>query len=79
MWKLVSQYQLSWRLKDNLGVVYLRFEDGTLESLEPGSLQELAALGDILRNEKPVYYHTASGDLITGWEPTGEEEDSAPP
>ena len=74
MWKLVSQYSLNWRAAQNSGIIWLRFGDGTLVDIRPDSVGELAALGDLLRNEKPVYYHTNTGDLATGWEPTGEQE-----
>lgn len=74
MWKLVNQYSLNWRAEQNAGIIWLRLSDDTNASIQPDSVQELAALGDILRNEKPVYFHTGTGDLSTGWEPTGEEE-----
>ena len=74
MWKIVNQYSLNWRAATDSGIIWLYFADGTTENIRPSSVQELAALGDILRNEKPVYYHTTSGDLTTGREPTGEEE-----
>ena len=74
MWKIVEQYQLAWRAKDNVGIIYLFFSDGSLESIQPDSIQELDALGNILRNEKPIWFHTTSKDLTTGREPTGELE-----
>lgn len=74
MWKLISNYSLNWRPATNTGVIYMYFADGTIGQMSPDSVLELAALGDILRNEKPVYFHTASGDISTGREPTGEEE-----
>ncbi|MEM7126495.1 MAG: hypothetical protein AAF702_09230 [Chloroflexota bacterium] len=74
MWKLIDNYSLNWRANTNTGVVYLYFADGTIGYLRPDSIQELAAIGDILRNEKPVFYHTDSGDISTGREPSGEEE-----
>ena len=74
MWKQIANYSLNWRAQTNSGVVYLYFSDSTIGYLRPDSIQELAAIGDILRNEKPVYYHTSSGDISTGREPSGEEE-----
>ena len=74
MWKIVNQYSLNWRAQQNSGIIWLKLSDGTNANIQPDSVQELATLGDILRNEKPVYYHTSTGDLSTGWEPTGEEE-----
>ena len=74
MWKIVNQYQLCWRASDNIGIIYLNLSDGTTASIKPDSIQELSSMGDILRNEKPIFYHTSSGDFCTGWEPTGELE-----
>ena len=74
MWKTVERYSLGWRTKSKAGIIYLKFSDGTFANIQPHSVQEVAALGDILRNEQPVYYHTVSGDLATGWDPIGEEE-----
>jgi len=74
MWKIVDHYQLAWRAKDNIGIIYLFFSDNTYEGIRPDSIQELSALGDILRNEKPIWFHTTSKDLSTGREPTGELE-----
>ena len=74
MWKIVNQYALNWRAQQNSGIIWLKLSDGTNANIQPDSVHELAALGDILRNEKPVYYHTGTSNLSTGWEPTGEEE-----
>jgi hypothetical protein len=74
MWKLVDEYSLNWRANQNSGIIWLKLNDGTSANVQPDSVQELTALADILRNEKPVYYHTVSGDLSTGWEPLGEAE-----
>ena len=74
MWKMVEHYDLSWRTKDNVGIIYLYFSDGSYEDIQPDSIQELDALGNILRNEKPIWFHTTSKDLSTGREPTGELE-----
>ena len=74
MWKIVNQYSLNWRAHQNSGIIWLNLADGSNASIQPDSVQELMALADILRNEKPVYYQTDSGDLSSGWEPTGEQE-----
>ena len=74
MWKIVNQYALNWRATTNSGIIWLKLSDGTNANIQPDSVQELTGLADILRNEKPVWYHTGTGDLSTGWEPTGEEE-----
>jgi hypothetical protein len=74
MWKIVTSYSLNWRASTNSGIIWLNLVGAPLVNIQPDTVQELAALGDILRWEKPVYYHTGTGDLATGWEPTGEEE-----
>ena len=74
MWKLVENYSLNWQPATNTGVVFMYFADGGVGYFKPDSIQELAAIGDIMRNEKPVYYQTDSGDIATGREPSGEEE-----
>jgi hypothetical protein len=74
MWQLIINYSLNWRAKENSGIIHLQLNDGTLGNIQPDSPSELAALADILRNEKPVFFHTDTGDLSSGWEPTGEGE-----
>ena len=74
MWKQILEYSLNWRADTNTGTIALRLNDGTTASINPDTVEELAALGDILRNEEPVYYNTRFGDISTGWEPTGEGE-----
>lgn len=74
MWHLVINYSLNWRAAENSGIIWLQLDDGSFGSIQPDSAGELAALADILRNEKPVFFHTESGDLSSGWEPTGEGE-----
>ena len=74
MWQLIINYSLNWRAAQNSGIIWLQLDDGSFASIQPDSPNELAALGDILRNEKPVFYHTGTGDLSSGWEPSGEGE-----
>ncbi|ROS01325.1 hypothetical protein EDC56_1760 [Sinobacterium caligoides] len=74
MWKEVNQYSLNWRAEQNSGIIWLKLADGTDVSIEPDSIEELAALGDILRNEKPIHYNTDNRDLSTSWELVGEGE-----
>jgi len=74
VWKQIESYSLNWRAETNTGTINLRLVDGTTASINPDTVQELAALGDILRNEEPLYYNTRFGDISTGWEPTGEQE-----
>lgn len=73
-WKQVYEYQTAWRLEDDLGIIFIFFNDGSFEELRPKSLTDLSALADMLRNEKPIFFHTKTRDLTTGREPTGEQE-----
>jgi len=77
VWKQILEYSLNWRAETNTGAINLRLADDTIATINPDTIEELGALGDILRNEKPVYYNTRFGDLSTGWEPTGEHERKA--
>ncbi|MEP7196395.1 MAG: hypothetical protein ABI851_07720 [Saprospiraceae bacterium] len=79
MWESISLYSVNWRAKTNSGVIDLIFENGTTERIKIDTAQELSTMVDLLRNEKPVYFHTGSKELVTGWEPLGEEERRAGP
>ena len=74
MWKLINSYSLRWNPINNNGGIWLKYDDGEMQFIPMISAIELSALGDILRYEKPVWYHTGLNDFSTGWEPTGEEE-----
>jgi hypothetical protein len=74
MWRLIINYSLNWRAAQDSGIIWLQFDNGDFGNIQPNSAIELAALGDILRNEKPVFFETETGDLSSGWEPTGEGE-----
>ena len=74
MWRTVEEYSLGWRPSTGAGMIYLKFADGTYKNFQPKTVEELAAYGDILRNEKPIYYHMGTGALQTGDEPVGEGE-----
>ncbi len=73
-WRIVERYSLSWQTESNRGVIHLFFKDGFRATVRPESVQELSALADILRNEKPVWYHTITKSISTGKEPIGEGE-----
>jgi hypothetical protein len=77
MWRIVEAYSVNWRATQNAGIIWLKLAGGKLAKTELDSVEELAAVVDILRNEKPVYYHVTTGDLQSGWEPAGEGENAA--
>ena len=74
MWKKVENYSLYWHAADKSGTVYLKLSDETEGSIKRLSKTELAAFGDTLRNEDPVWFHSTRGDLSTEIIPSDEEE-----
>ena len=74
-WDLVVNYQVSWRVKDDLGVIHLFLSNNRVESIQPKTLSDASALADLLRSEKPIYFNRKSKDITTGREPIGEQED----
>lgn len=60
MWKEVKEYGLNWRAHTNSGAVYLLFTDNSTVTIKVDSPTELLVFSDVLRNEKPVHYHTES-------------------
>ena len=74
MWKKVKSYSLYWDASDKFGTVYLKLADETEGSIKRLSKMELAAFGDTLRNEDPVWFHSTRGDLSTEKTPSDEEE-----
>ena len=52
----VDGYALSWSILNNNGVVYLHFANNHQVHVPVDSAQELAALGEILRNSPGIAY-----------------------
>lgn len=74
MWKKVTDYSLYWDASDKSGAVYLTLSDETEGTIKHLSKMELAAFGDTLRNEDPIWFHSTRGDLSTEKKPRDEEE-----
>lgn len=74
MWKRVEGHSMYWAAAEKSGAVYLQLDGGSEGCIRHLSRQELAAVGDILRNESPVWFHTTRGDLSTETVPRDEEE-----
>ena len=68
----ISKYVLQWHHDLNNGKVHLIDINGYDHHINVQTIQELAAFGDILRNEQPIMYN--SHYLQTGEEPVGENE-----
>ncbi len=73
-WNQVKLYRLRWSAQLNKGFVELQLANNKLASIQVDSPQELSALGDMLRNERPIFYNPKFQELYTGGEPTGELE-----
>jgi len=72
-WKIIKSYKAYWRPAANYGVLTIYY-DATFNQQKIDSPQEMLTVVDILRNEKPVWFHTDTKAIATGAEPVGEEE-----
>ncbi|MCP8310271.1 MAG: hypothetical protein L6M37_05300 [Candidatus Methylarchaceae archaeon HK02M1] len=72
-WQIVKGYKAYWRPEMNYGVLTIYYGT-TFNQQKIESPQELLILVDLLRNEKPVWFHTVTKAIVTGVEPVGEEE-----
>ena len=77
--KIVAKYKVEWHKTTNQGwiVLYPASTDGGWTSMAImtfDSAVETAAIADILRNEKPIYWDVDDHVLRTSVEPTGEGE-----
>ena len=72
-WKQIKAYKAYWRPEKNYGVLTIYY-DTTYSQQKIESPQEMLLVLDILRNEKPVSFHTDTKAIATGAEPVGEEE-----
>ena len=76
MWKKIESYSLFWDASNHSGTIYLQLADDTEGSIKHLSQMEVAAFGDILRNEECAWYHSIRGDISTEKTPRYEEERS---
>lgn len=73
----VTWYRLAWSHGQRVGAVTLVCQGNVANSehhLTGLTSQELHALADLLRNERPVFYDPHQQLLYTGNEMVGEEE-----
>ncbi len=73
----VTHYKLNWNFSEGFGTIVL--VDGAIPGSKEATVTGLkyhdyAALVDMLRNERPVYYDAVADELYTGPEMSGEEE-----
>lgn len=74
MWIEIVEYALLWNPKSGMARISLKLRNGNVARFSVPNAESLASLGDILRNENPVYFNTDTSDISTGREPTGEGE-----
>ena len=74
-WKIVKAYKGYWRPQANYGVLTIYY-DTTYNQQKIDTPQEMLTVVDLLRNEKPVWFHTDTKAIATGPEPVGEEEET---
>lgn len=61
----VNGYALSWSILSNTGGVYLHFANNQQVHIPVDSAQELAALGEILRNTPALGYEPKGQVLLS--------------
>ncbi len=74
MWKQVLEHSLNWHMAKRTGCIDLKLDDGSVGAINHLSCLDMDALGNILRNEPHVWYHTTRGDLTSAKTPVDEEE-----
>ena len=78
MWHRVIGYRLQWHAASGKGRVVIIYDDGGPEAqraqFDVASATELAALGEILRDEEPIGFDPDTLTISTGDEPVGENE-----
>ena len=74
MWKLVENYSLNFHNKPRRCAIHLNLADGSSAVVDHLSSDELNTLGNILRSEAQVWYHTHRGDITAHSAPQHEED-----
>ncbi len=74
MWKQVENYALNFHDKPRRCAIHLKLHDGSDAVMDHLTSEELGTLGNILRSEEQVWYHTTRGDLTAHSAPQHEED-----
>lgn len=74
MWKKIENYSLNFHNKPRRTAIHLKLADGSDAIMDHLSIDELHALGTLLREEAQVWYHSTRGDLTAHSAPLHEEE-----
>jgi len=67
-WEEIEAYALAWNIDENRGAVQMRLKNGDMAKIPLDTAPELAAIGDILRNESPSFFSATRKAIRTGWE-----------
>ncbi|MFP4131312.1 MAG: hypothetical protein ACOC3U_05295 [Thiohalospira sp.] len=73
MWRKIDNYVLNWHNHPRRGAIHLRLDDGSEAVIDHLSSDDLSTLGNILRVEPNVWYHTTRGDIAAHSRPEHEE------
>jgi hypothetical protein len=74
MWKKIENYSLNFHNKPRKNAIHLKLADGSDAIMEHLSIEEFNTLGNLLREEAQVWFHTTRGDLTAHSAPLHEEE-----
>ena len=66
----IDQYALAWNHITKSKDITITLKNKEKVHLNVKDAAEFTALATLL-NEEPLYYNTRSGEIISGWEPTG--------
>jgi len=74
MWKKVDNYALNFHNKPRRCAIHLKLADNSDAVMDHLTVEELNTLGNLLREEAQVWYHSTRGDLAAHSAPQHEEE-----
>jgi len=71
----VNKFSISYRPKEDVGMVHLALADGNGADLPVDSPMEASFLYNLLRTDDDVFYDPDNELLVSGMEVTGEHSD----
>lgn len=74
VWKKVDNYTLNFHNNPRRCAIRLKLADDSDAVMDHLTIEELNALGNLLREEEHVWYHSTRGDLAAHSAPPHEEE-----
>ena len=66
----IDKYSLTWNHQTKDHAIKITLKNKEKVSLRIDDAAEFSALA-LLLNETPIYYNTRTGEILSGWEPTG--------